>query len=696
MKIKLRLIDSVRALMGWQAVPAAIIAIYLFAGLFGPSIALYHSTDSSTVRNVPPLQTRWEPGQTTRIESGKEALRNRFGIHNLHLLGTDSWGRDIFSVVLYGARTSFSVVAAGTLIGTPIGIVLGMLTNGLKPNRRIFGYVLIGCTIIPYAIFSFNHPHGLYRITDMGLPNPENTAYQLSSLGALIAIAMTVSFGCVAFAYRFDQKCVKSWLTQVGTHYRRSEFIRLFHQQLLALGPWIPIAAIASATAIYLGTTTDYIFNNDPWIATWWVYEPLPLAHIGILSPLVPLVAVPIAFVALGVWWWFRRLTQTFDRTSHEAKKSDSRLHLADRETTQKPTATPIDVECRSTQSQVVLPIADQRNMPIEAKILSVLATIVILVIFAKFVFVDIVSLSEKFQFDLGLISDFNQPQSVQERWEFQDCIDAASATSSMRNSIPIFDVRCLELYKGIRNAPSHQETLRNFWSNVPRTITAAMFASVAAVALVAVAVNAGGYSAKTIHGVVAIISFVGLTMTFGLIWWVLISIWSAQEIAETGLLVLNPAGILETFSLVRDASIGLGVSYLIAVNLILKLDQPFRLVVRNRSPVLVPLIIVCTAVGSASILLLHHPFPSGLFFADYSYAVIADESISTELIPWDALFRHWLWTYWIALLVYGALVLLAIAIAKWGVDRISAVRSQGHVCMGSKAASTPVSHRSL
>ena len=46
-----------------------------------------------------------------------------------HLMGTDKFGRDIFSRVLYGAQTSLAVGALVTLgamlIGTPIGLISG-------------------------------------------------------------------------------------------------------------------------------------------------------------------------------------------------------------------------------------------------------------------------------------------------------------------------------------------------------------------------------------------------------------------------------------------------------------------------------------------------------------------------------------------------------------------------------------------
>jgi peptide/nickel transport system permease protein len=84
-----------------------IIVVLVLVALFAPLIAP-HPADAGSVTH--PVDALASPGHG-------------------HLLGTDQLGRDVFTRVLYGARTSLLIVAGvlalSALIGVPLGIVAG-------------------------------------------------------------------------------------------------------------------------------------------------------------------------------------------------------------------------------------------------------------------------------------------------------------------------------------------------------------------------------------------------------------------------------------------------------------------------------------------------------------------------------------------------------------------------------------------
>jgi peptide/nickel transport system permease protein len=90
-----------------MAIGLGIIVLLVLVALFAPLIAT-HPADAGSATH--PAETLTAPGGG-------------------HLLGTDQLGRDVFTRVLYGARTSllivFGVLVLSGLIGVPLGILAG-------------------------------------------------------------------------------------------------------------------------------------------------------------------------------------------------------------------------------------------------------------------------------------------------------------------------------------------------------------------------------------------------------------------------------------------------------------------------------------------------------------------------------------------------------------------------------------------
>ena len=90
--------------------PLVIIVTMLFVAVFAPILAPHSPIDQTLAdKLIPPF---WEEGGTTK-----------------YLLGTDVFGRDVFSRLLYGARVSMIVSALALLVGGGVGLVIGIVSG---------------------------------------------------------------------------------------------------------------------------------------------------------------------------------------------------------------------------------------------------------------------------------------------------------------------------------------------------------------------------------------------------------------------------------------------------------------------------------------------------------------------------------------------------------------------------------------
>lgn len=89
---------------------AAIVLVVLATAILAPIISPAHPNDQVLIdRLTPPAWT--EEGTSD------------------HLLGTDDFGRDVLSRIIYGSRISLAVGILGVLIAGPIGVLIGLLAG---------------------------------------------------------------------------------------------------------------------------------------------------------------------------------------------------------------------------------------------------------------------------------------------------------------------------------------------------------------------------------------------------------------------------------------------------------------------------------------------------------------------------------------------------------------------------------------
>ncbi|MBX9886185.1 MAG: ABC transporter permease [Novosphingobium sp.] len=100
------------------------------------------------------------------------------GFSGAHWLGTDHFGRDIFSMIMVGARTSISValiaVGVGAIVGTPLGLAAAAMRGSLldetimRANDLVFAFPALLIAILITAIFG---PSAVNAILAIGIFN---------------------------------------------------------------------------------------------------------------------------------------------------------------------------------------------------------------------------------------------------------------------------------------------------------------------------------------------------------------------------------------------------------------------------------------------------------------------------------------------------------------------------------------------
>jgi peptide/nickel transport system permease protein len=101
----------VRLLKRLRRYPATLLGFIIFGifflmALFGPLIAPYRHSDQDLANRLKPASSE-------------------------HWLGTDQFGRDIFSRILTGSRDVFAIAGSGTLLAVLLGLILGLVSGYL-------------------------------------------------------------------------------------------------------------------------------------------------------------------------------------------------------------------------------------------------------------------------------------------------------------------------------------------------------------------------------------------------------------------------------------------------------------------------------------------------------------------------------------------------------------------------------------
>ena len=184
----------------------------------------------------------WTPYDPTAMESQK------FLAPSLqHLMGTDNFGRDIFSRVLKGAGTTFGIAVATVSIGAVLGTLVGALTG-------FFGGIVDDILMrINDALTAF--PSILLALVIISILGPGNKYNVVLALGAVF-IPGFARVTRTAFAGLRDVNYVKS-ARLMGASNSRILWVHILPNTMNVLLPAITIgfnnAVLAEASMSYLG-----------------------------------------------------------------------------------------------------------------------------------------------------------------------------------------------------------------------------------------------------------------------------------------------------------------------------------------------------------------------------------------------------------------------------------------------------------
>ena len=124
---------------------AAILLCVLFIGLAAPFL---HTMSPDEIN----------PSVRNKLPGYESTLRDDDGnkIKFVHLMGTDSLGRDIYSRVVYGARVSLLIGATVAVMSAFIGLILGLLAGYFRWVDAIVMRVMDGLMAIPAILLALS------------------------------------------------------------------------------------------------------------------------------------------------------------------------------------------------------------------------------------------------------------------------------------------------------------------------------------------------------------------------------------------------------------------------------------------------------------------------------------------------------------------------------------------------------------
>lgn len=272
------------------AISAAAVFLLVFCAVFSPLLTPQNPYDLASLN----LMNGFTPPMQTNAFTG-----------DVFWLGSDGQGRDIFSTILYGLRTSLFVGTMAVLFALVLGVLLGLVS----------GYVggWTGAAIMRIADIQLTFPALLVAMLIFGIAKgvtPVEMRDQVAIWVLILAIGLSdwVQFARVVRGATLVEKN-KEYVQAARLIGRGPVAIMLRHILPNVLGPVLVIATISLALAIIAEATLSYLGVGAPptqpslgtlirigqgflFSGEWWI----------LLFPAVTLLALALSVNLLGDW----------------------------------------------------------------------------------------------------------------------------------------------------------------------------------------------------------------------------------------------------------------------------------------------------------------------------------------------------------------------------------------------------------
>jgi peptide/nickel transport system permease protein len=263
---------------------AVIVAVFVLVAVFAPLIAPYRPASTEWIEQVTPSTV---PGRSPE-----------------HLLGLDTFGSDLFTQLVYGARASLVIGVVSTALGLLGGAILGTLAGGLG------GWV--DTVVMRIVDILLSIPSLLLAVSIAAVLGQRPSAIMIAIGAAQVPIFARLLRGSM-----LSQRNQDYVLASVSLGLRRRTIV-MSHILPNSLGPVIVQATLTLATAIIEVAALSYLGLGapDPAIAEWGRMLVKAQDRLQSDPHLALLPGVCIAITALGFTLFGEALREALDPKS--------------------------------------------------------------------------------------------------------------------------------------------------------------------------------------------------------------------------------------------------------------------------------------------------------------------------------------------------------------------------------------------